>query len=258
MAICSRCGATLNPNASFCGNCGTAQAANPGAAPAFVQPQAAAGVAFAPALLSPKRKRGKVLKVLGIIFGVFMALAVWGAMMDPGKNGGKGSAGASQPNSWSSAAADAVPDRGSAAADAIPDRGSPVDKEGHAMCAEAQAQINEYLKNSIKGIECQPAGVPGGISLVVGYPAPLLSGDNVVRKNALLMTFSLVGAAIARHPGTTVKYVYALDSSETTFTVTGDFAKRIYTKLVNSELSESDAREEIARTAVKGKVPRGH
>jgi zinc-ribbon domain len=247
MAICSRCGATLNPNASFCGNCGIAQAANPGATPAFVQPPAAAGVAYAPALSPPKRKRGRVLKVLGIIFGVFMALVVWGAMMDSGKNGGKGPGGASQPNSEPSAAVNTVPDRGSAA-----------DKEGHAMCAEAQAQINEYLKNSIKGIECQPAGAPGGISLVVGYPAPLLSGEDVIRKNALLMTFSLAGAAIARHPGTPVKYVYALDSSDTTFTVTGDFAKQIYTKLVNSELSQSDAREEIARTAVRGKAPRGH
>jgi hypothetical protein len=248
MATCSRCGATLNnPNASFCSNCGTAQISNPGAAPAFVPPPAAAGVAYAPALLPPKRKRGKVLKVLGIVFAVFMALVVWGAIIDSGKNGGKGSAGASEPNSGPSVAVDTVPDRG-----------SPADKEGHAMCAEAQAQINEYLKNSIKVIECQPAGVPGGISLVVGYPAPLLSGDNVVRKNALLMTFSLAGAAISRHPGTPVKNVYALDSSDTTFTVTGDFAKQIYTKLVNSELSQSDAREEVARTAVRGKVPRGH
>ena len=243
MVPCKKCGAPNDPNASFCRGCGTAQpAGNAGPSPAAVPPPPASAVAYPPAPALTKKKSKKVLKIVGIVVAVFVALVVWGAIIDSGKNGGKGSATPAESNESKPAAAAPANDEEQA-------------KDGRLMCAEIQSQLKDYLKDAIKGIECKPGGEAGGIALVVAYPLPLLAKDDLVRKNTLFMTFSLAGGAMSRHPNTTVKEVYALDSSMTSFAVPGEFVQELYTKLVNSQLSQKDGIEEVAKVAHRVKIP---
>ncbi len=234
MVTCSRCGATLNPNASFCGNCGTAQATNPGAAPQFVPPPAPAGLAYAPAPASPQKKGHPVLKVLGIIFAVFVGFAIWGAILQANHTGGQASTSVNSGSHTSS---------------------SPLE-ESRQMCSEIREKLELFLKNKIKGIECQPAQDDNsGVVLVIGYPLPALANNDIVKKNTLLMTYSIVGQTMASYPNIHISKVYALDSSRTSFAVSGSYAQQLYLRLVNNQLSEPDAREEVIRIAKRVNLP---
>ena len=200
-------------------------------------------MAYPPAPAVAKKKSKKALKIVGIVVAVFVALVVWGAMIDSGKHAGKGSAAAPESSESKPAAPPASASEEEHA------------KDGGLMCAEIQSQLKDYLKDSIKGIECKPGGETGGIALVVAYPLPLLAKDDLVRKNTLFMTFSIAGGAISRHTTTTVKKVYVLDSSQTAFRVPGEFAEQLYTKLVNDKLSQDDGKEEVIKVAQKGTIP---
>jgi hypothetical protein len=87
MVSCKQCGAPIDSTASFCRSCGTAQpAADAGSsAPA----QSVAATAYAPAPVVAKKKSKKALKIVGIVVAVFVALVVWGAIIDAGKNKGR-------------------------------------------------------------------------------------------------------------------------------------------------------------------------
>src|SRR4029077_15658970 len=170
MVPCKKCGAPNDPNASFCRGCGTAQpSASAGTAPAVVPPPPASAVAYPPAPPATKKKSKKALKIVGIVVAVFIALVIWGAIIDSGKNGGKGPA---TPESSESKPAVAP----------APASEEEQGKDGRLMCAEIQPQLKDSLKNAIKGIECKPGGETGGIALVIAYPLPLLAKDDLVRK----------------------------------------------------------------------------
>lgn len=240
MASCSKCGAPYGPTSQFCTGCGTTLAQSAGsAAPASYAP----AIATPPASMQIKKKKGKLLKIVGIVVAVFFALVIWGAISESGKNGGKSPVPSTE--SGESKPATAAP---SASAEEQA-------KDGRLMCAEIQSQLKDYLKDSIKGIECKPGGETGGIALAVAYPLPLLAKDDLIRKNTLFMTFSIAGGAISRHSNTTVKEVYALDSSRTSFAVPGEFAQQLYTRMVNSQLSEGDGKEEVVKVAHRVTIP---
>lgn len=244
MAFCTQCGVRNEPLSRFCQACGTAlPATNIGMSPGTVSPP--------PAVV--KKQRDNTLKIVGIavtvLVGLFVLFAIFlGAMIEFAKNDGKGTP-KTLANSNSKAAV--VP-----ALTSAEDRA----REGRLMCAEVQQQLTVFLKNSVKGIECQLTGETNGmIGLVVGYPAPALAKDGMLRRNTLLVTFSIVGSAMSKHSNVPVNDVYVIDSSRTSFKVSGTFARQLYTKMVNSQLSEKDGREEVAKFAQRVKIPKnGH
>jgi len=243
MAFCSKCGAPYGPTSQFCAGCGTTLAQSAGSASTAVPSPYSPAIATPPASMQTKKKKGKLLKIVGIVAAVFFALVIWGAVSESGKNGGKGQVPSAE--SGESKPATVAPSASN----------EEQAKDGRVMCVEIQSQLKDYLKDSIKGIECKPGGEAGGIALAVAYPLPLLAKDDLIRKNTLFMTFSIAGGAISRHTNTTVKEVYALDSSRTSFVVPGEFAQQLYTRMVNSQLSEGDGKEEVIRVAHRVTIP---
>lgn len=239
MVSCKQCGAPTDSAASFCRSCGAAlSAAN---AVSSVPSQPAAATAYAPAPALPKKKSRKALKIIGIVFAVFFGLIILSAIFGAGKKDGTTT---SHENSESNPAAAPV---------TLSDEEKA--KEGQQMCTEVQSQINDFLKNSIKGIECQPSTDGDGIGLVVAYPLPILAKENLVRKNTLYLTFSLAGGVASRHSQAPVKTIYAMDSSTAVFAVSGEFAEQTYTKMVNNQLSEDEAKEAFYKAARRVKLP---
>ncbi len=232
MAICSRCGAALNPNASFCGNCGTAQAANPGASPQFVPPPAAAGVAYAPALAGPQKKGHPVLKVLGIIFAVFVGFAIWGAILQSNHTGGQGS---TSVNSGSSTYS------------------SPVE-ESRQMCAEIEQHIQHSMAAKIK-VQCVSGKADDGtVGFGIGFAAPVLALDNKARRDALFVAAGGAGWAMSDHPSVPIAQVYVTDSTGIAFVVSGSFARLLYDNVGDKKWSSDVGEQQIAKVAKKVKL----
>lgn len=237
MVPCKKCGAPNHPTSGFCRGCGTAL-------PATNVEMSPGAVTSPPPPAAARKKGNLVLKIIGILVAIFVGLVVFGAIIDASKNGEKGAAKAPEGGD------------GKPAATSVALSADELAKDGRLMCAEIQQQLTAYLKNAIKGIECQPGAMPDGmVSLVVAYPVPVLAKDDVVRKNTLFITFSLAGEAMAKRSNAMVEEVYVLDSSVTVFKVPGAFAKQMYTNMVSGQLSEKDARDQAAQRAQKTKLP---
>jgi zinc-ribbon domain len=230
MAICSRCGATLNPNASFCSNCGTAQAANPGVVPQFVPPSAVAGVAYAPAAAGPQKKGHPVLKVLGIIFAVFVGFAIWGAILQSNHTGGQGS---TSVNSGS--------------------RTSPLE-ESRQMCAEIEQHIQHSMAAKIK-VQCASGKADDGtLGLGIGFAAPVLALDNKARRDGLFIAAGAAGWAMSDHPSVPIAQVYVTDSTGIAFVVSGSFTRLVSEKIGDKTWSVDEGGQQVIRVAKRVKL----
>jgi hypothetical protein len=233
MVTCSRCGATLNPNASFCGNCGTAQAANPVAAPQFVPPPAPAGVAYAPAPARPQKKGHPVLKVFGIIAAVFVGFAIWGTVLKSNHSGVSTTPGSST-------------------------YANPYE-ESQQMCAIIAQRLKDYFRGNANSLECKSGmGDDGTLGLIIAYPYPVLVKDGEIKNNALLYAFAMAGESMSEHASVPIGRVYVMDSSTACFVVPGSFARQIYTRALEQKSPEDELAREVARTAKRVKIPQTH
>lgn len=228
MANCNRCGAILNPNASFCSSCGTAQAAVPGPDPSYVPPSAG-GAAYAPAPTMPAKKGHPVLKVFGIIGAVIVGFAIWGAILQSNHSGASAGSGSRT-------------------------YASPLE-ESRQMCSEIKQHIGQAVDWKIKNIQCVPGMDEGTLGLGIGYPDPVLILDTSARKDALFLAVGAAGWAMSDHPNVQITHIYVMDSTRTTFVVSGSFAKLLNDKVGDKVWSDSEGAEQVARVAKKVKVP---
>jgi hypothetical protein len=228
MAACSRCGATLNPNASFCGNCGTAQAANPGAAPQFVPPPPAWGVAYAPAPAAPHKKAHPVLKVFGIIAAVFVGFAIWGAILQSNHTGAASGSGSRT-------------------------YASPLE-ESRQMCSEIEQHIQHSMAAKIR-VQCISGKADDGtLSFGIGFAAPVLALDNKARRDGLFVAAGGAGWAMSDHPSVPIGQVYVTDSTGIAFVVSGSFARLLYDNVGDKNWSSDVGEQQIAKVAKKIKL----
>jgi len=227
MATCNRCGAILDPNASFCSKCGTSQAANPGAAPSYVPPFPAAGVGYAPAPVMPAKKGHPVLKVFGIIGAVIVGFAIWGAFLKSSHSGGSACSGS---GTYASPLA-----------------------ESRQMCVEIKEHIGKAVDWKIKGVQCVPGIDEGTLGLGIGYPDPVLILDTSARKDALFLAVGAAGWAMSDHPNVQITHIYVMDSTRTAFVVPGSFAKLLYDKVGDKVWSDNEGAEQVAKIARKVK-----
>jgi hypothetical protein len=237
MSFCTKCGGATDPNASFCRACGTAV------------PPPSAGVvsgAAAPAVAVKKSRKG--LKIAGIVAAAFFGLLIIVAIVSPSKKTASEATGVPE----------SKPATGQPAAEepAKRQQASQASGEPSVMCAEITKRLTDFFENHLKGIECQPAAGKGdSINLVIAYPAPFLSKGGTATKNALYVAFMFAGEAISKHSGVKVSEVHALDSTQTIFKVSGEFAEQVYVKSVANQLSSDDGRELVLRNAQRVEFP---
>jgi len=123
-------------------------------------------------------------------------------------------------------------------------RGTRAVPESDIMCAEfRQRLLSDFLKSKMQSdVVCAPAvGSGGHTSIVIGYAAPFLAKNDMLRKNTLYLTFGIAGETIDKHPGITIDEVAVVDSTRTAFRVTGAFAKDLHKRTIGGDLTDDSA-----------------